>query len=1100
MVLKKVVFLAVVAALAHVAGAVEFTPAGTAKFGNSSLSVRHYHPTWRSSGQPEKEIQGISNAGGSITVPWKLYDGTGAELKETVSVTGENSWKLDYRFSSSQPAETANLSVELKLAVNDVVNTNFYLNGKTFKFKEPQPEEAMIFRGDRISRIEFSMPDGRMLLELPEARYVEVLDCRVWDLNHYLIRISFSRSNGKISESFNSLRWTYFPLRSTPVALDAAANRGFSDETEGDARGGWTDQGPTNDMSPLNKIRKIGKAPLEFPVIDPAANKGNAVVAVGGKLRAGVPESVTVSMKGEKAKGVVLLHGIAWQPASGETAGVITAEFTDGSKQKIPVRSGIDVHDWWNPSSLANGCVAWQGSNKSSEIGLYASFFALQEKPLARLTFSIGNDKTIWMIVSALLVNEKVEFPHRDPVVIKRGKEWRPFECDRSVLKDSALDFSFLQDAPAGKYGFIHAAPDGQFYFENSSKPIRFYGTNICFAALYMQKNECELIAERLARVGYNAVRIHHYDRDIVDRNNTEDSHKIRPDNLDKLDYLIYALKKEGIYISIDLFSARQVVKGEFPGLPECGSNGYNTKALLMISPEMRAKFKVLMKEILTHKNPYTGLSWAEDPAFIGISILNENSIYFLLTGRVNKPVLEYYNAEFDKWAAAKKISVTAENRNLHYHNFLTEVYQNYYREMVQFLKEIGVKAPLTDQNFIQSPNYTALRTQYDYVDNHIYWDHPRPLDNNILGPKQYSNYSVLQGGLLVPRLILPCRVYGIPYTITEFDFPYPNQCRAEGAPIFGAYAALQGWSGIYRFCYSGGARRALDEVSIESFDTANDVTRMLSERLGIAFFLRGDVAESDVLFAAGVPAHDHRSFWNDYPGKLMDLGLYGKVGSVSVREGVCTPAMPGNIKAYFPLTESARLPGLKVPEITGYRDDAALYAKTGLPDGRKDNVYTSSTGELTADLSKRIFIAATPKSEALVLPGGRAAAGKALSAKSKDTFCVAGAIAVDGKELAESRRILLLHLTDLALEGLTFQSGDKRVVTKWPKGQLLAKRGSAEIALAAAPGNWKLYALNASGKRLCEVPFSRKDGKIHFTAATCDFKEDVVFAYELVR
>ena len=118
---------------------------------------------------------------------------------------------------------------------------------------------------------------------------------------------------------------------------------------------------------------------------------------------------------------------------------------------------------------------------------------------------------------------------------------------------------------------------------------------------------------------------------------------------------------------------------------------------------------------------------------------------------------------------------------------------------------------PLTDQNYISLPNTTLQRAQYDYVDNHIYWDHPQFLGKAWSLPTQLNNCSVLAVRMRVPKGIAPTRIFGKPFTVTEFDFCYPNSYRAEGAPIFGAYAAMQDWDAIYRFAYSHSAVNMLE-------------------------------------------------------------------------------------------------------------------------------------------------------------------------------------------------------------------------------------------------------------------------------------------------
>lgn len=45
---------------------------------------------------------------------------------------------------------------------------------------------------------------------------------------------------------------------------------------------------------------------------------------------------------------------------------------------------------------------------------------------------------------------------------------------DKGTPFQGALDFSYLQDAPAGKYGHVNVK-EGHFYFENG-KQVRFFG------------------------------------------------------------------------------------------------------------------------------------------------------------------------------------------------------------------------------------------------------------------------------------------------------------------------------------------------------------------------------------------------------------------------------------------------------------------------------------------------------------------------------------------------------------------------------------------------------------------------------------------------
>ena len=46
-------------------------------------------------------------------------------------------------------------------------------------------------------------------------------------------------------------------------------------------------------------------------------------------------------------------------------------------------------------------------------------------------------------------------------------------------------------------------------------------------------------------------------------------------------------------------------------------------------------------------------------------------------------------------------------------------------------------------------------------------------------------------------------RVAGKPYTVSEYNHPFPNQYGAEGQPMLRAYGALQDWDGVFEYTYN---------------------------------------------------------------------------------------------------------------------------------------------------------------------------------------------------------------------------------------------------------------------------------------------------------
>src|SRR5205807_645533 len=93
----------------------------------------------------------------------------------------------------------------------------------------------------------------------------------------------------------------------------------------------------------------------------------------------------------------------------------------------------------------------------------------------------------------------------------------------------------------------------------------------------------------------------------------------LRPDTLDRLDYFIAELKKQGIYVNLCLKAG-----GGFPGTPAGWT--YNGKGLDLFYPPFVATVKQYIRNLLTHLNPYTGTTYAQEPAIASLDVQNEDS------------------------------------------------------------------------------------------------------------------------------------------------------------------------------------------------------------------------------------------------------------------------------------------------------------------------------------------------------------------------------------------------------------------------------------------------------------------------------------------
>ncbi|MHB1155852.1 MAG: hypothetical protein ACYC26_03325 [Phycisphaerales bacterium] len=207
--------------------------------------------------------------------------------------------------------------------------------------------------------------------------------------------------------------------------------------------------------------------------------------------------------------------------------------------------------------------------------------------------------------------------------------QWFAYQgIDPDVIGGTPLDVSFLLHKPAGRYGRV-CVKDGRFFFSNG-REARFWGVNIMAEDIFPSHREAEYIARSLARMGANLVRLHGPDNTqpgLLFGKNPQNSTTMDPDQLGKLDYLLAQLKQNGIYLMIDFGAGREILPGD-------GIGYLAHKETLSIRaefvPEIQEVQRRFQKEFLTHINPYTRMSLAEDPFLVAIEIRNEDSLFEL--------------------------------------------------------------------------------------------------------------------------------------------------------------------------------------------------------------------------------------------------------------------------------------------------------------------------------------------------------------------------------------------------------------------------------------------------------------------------------------
>ncbi|MDY0170891.1 MAG: carbohydrate binding domain-containing protein, partial [Thermoguttaceae bacterium] len=183
-------------------------------------------------------------------------------------------------------------------------------------------------------------------------------------------------------------------------------------------------------------------------------------------------------------------------------------------------------------------------------------------------------------------------------------------------------------EKPAGKSGFVCVA-GGQLYA--GERRLRLFGANLTAGACFPDHATADKVAARMAKFGLNAVRLHFLDSTWgsprLIKYESGDWGNWDAEALDRLDYFIARLKEHGIYVNLNLLVGRRFGVGD--GV-DPAVNQLDWKAAHAVgffhAPHFETQ-KAYVRQLLTHRNPYTKLAYVEDPAVALVEINNENGL-----------------------------------------------------------------------------------------------------------------------------------------------------------------------------------------------------------------------------------------------------------------------------------------------------------------------------------------------------------------------------------------------------------------------------------------------------------------------------------------
>lgn len=711
-----------------------------------------------------------------------------------------------------------------------------------------------------------------------------------------------------------------------------------------------------------------------------------------------------------------------------------------------------------------------------------------------------------------------------DAYTIRRSDAWIPTTPCTRVQPGSALDFSSFgfAEGPCGKYGRIVVRGAHFEYERRPGEPLRFMGVNFCEGGNTLPHAEARQLIENLVRLGYNSVRIHHYERAITDP--ARDGLAFDPVGLDRFDYLMSVCREKGVYVTTDLFVSRRVPWRSI-GEDREGQVAY-FKTLIHFHEGARSNYLAFARNLLNHVNPYTKCRYADDPTLAWISLVNEGNMgnwdikpfrqyehlvlpkwrAWLAARRAADPayaavpetlpdaVLKIPEDDrvvaFDESPAANARVFSAKAHVVAFQQFLASCEETFFRAMRTLLRdELGCHALLTDMN---GWRFTAsgqrVRHQFDYVDDHYYYAHP-----TFLGPRHTlparvcgtpANNIRKNDEFGVPYGVTR-RLLDRPFTVSEYNFCPPWKNRTSCAFLSGATAALQDWSALWRFCWTCSEKNAVDSAkkSLNHFDMAGDPCATATERAIFCLFMRRDLPALDATYANLYP-----------PSELTKLGEKTEDPTDCLARWVALRAKVGGLVA-------EQLPAgvacfNRFPPATTGKARHEICADMGVT---PVDVVTSVDGAVTVNRRRGTVTVDTPCTAGGFVEEPGTIETRGLRADVAGDSTAVWVSTLDGKPLAESGRLLLTLMSDVQNDGIEYEDETMCVLRRWGKGGRIARRTRARVSLACNGSSvWKVYALRPDGSRKRELAYTREKDRLTFQADVAGDPNEAEFYYEL--
>ena len=651
------------------------------------------------------------------------------------------------------------------------------------------------------------------------------------------------------------------------------------------------------------------------------------------------------------------------------------------------------------------------------------------------------------------------------------GPDWFAFQPTDDT-GPTVISMNEWLDRPAGKHGGVRMTGD-RFQFDDGT-PVKFWGTNLSYGgSCAPEKKVAAFTAARFAKYGVNGARLHKftYPKNHMGIGDLDDATKMDPQGLDRLDYFASQLKKQGVYFGWSHtygFYACPANAGRLAAYAEIARNlKGNTYAFINFAEDVQDLLIETVVHLLKHKNPYTGLTYAEEPALSFIELQNEDDIFFYTSEKAFNACPTYRKLFIQRfcdwlttkyvqqdalkkaWGEALKPGETLAARNivpqtnpwffgdghlpgakggyrqrlLDNARFLHDVQNQFYAKFVKAIREAGYKGPLNGSPWqapSMLPHYYNLRSDYlvGYIDRHNYFG--GKLNDSML-KKPGSGY--FSSGLQ--------QVIDRPFGLSEWIHVYPSLYSVEGPAILAAYGmGLQGWDCSYQFQSQPNKRMFDAEVGRFPWGVWEaDVPTQIGQYPALARMIhRGDVQESEVISVRRMSLQE------------LESGKFSFADQVSQQ---------GDVKTFGGTVPAESLAAGRV--VVEFTDKPQPSTFPAMDRYRRGDWITSSTKQLAWNTAERgFFLINTPGTKGVVgfAAGKPHELGDVTIGLTSDYALVLLTALDKTATLANARSALVCALARNANSGFKYFAVDNRVLDNG-KGPIMLEPVKATITLS---------------------------------------------------